>query len=79
MRKQKVFVGKSEKDVADQIVGWVKDDPSVLILNKTILPKTSFAGSTPGKKLTGSGDWEAIVEYEDPSPDKQPWTGRPPG
>ena len=65
LRKQKVFLGKSEKDVTDQIVGWVMDNPSVLILNKTILPKISFAGSTPGEKLTGSGDWEAIVEYED--------------
>jgi hypothetical protein len=48
MRKQKIFSGASEKEVTGNIVKWVADDPSVLILNKMIRPKTSFGATQPG-------------------------------
>ena len=51
------------------IVKWIADDPTILILNKTIRPKTSFVDQQIGEKLIGSGDWEAIVEYEELSSD----------
>ena len=58
MRKQKIFSGASEKEVTGNIVKWVADDPSILILNKTIRPKTSFGAMQPGQQLVGSGDWK---------------------
>jgi hypothetical protein len=79
MRKQKIFSGASEKEVTGNIVKWVADDPSILILNKMIRPKTSFGAMQPGQQLVGSGDWEAIVEYEELSSDVQRSTGRPLG
>jgi hypothetical protein len=79
MRKQKIFSGASEKEVTGNIVKWVADDPSILILNKTIRPKTSFGAMQPGHQLVGSDDWEAIVEYEELSSDVQRSTGRPLG
>ena len=79
MRKQKIFSGASEKEVTGDIVKWIADDPTILILNKTIRPKTSFVDQQIGEKLIGSGDWEAIVEYEELSSDAQSSTGRPLG
>jgi hypothetical protein len=79
MRKQKIFSGASEKEVTGNIVKWVADYPSVLILNKTIRPKTSFGATQPGQQLAGSSDWEAIVEYEELSSNVQRSTGRPLG
>jgi hypothetical protein len=34
MRKQKIFSGASEKEVTGDIVKWIADDPTILILNK---------------------------------------------
>jgi hypothetical protein len=80
MRKRKVFSGASKDEIQGNIAKWVAADPSILILNKTmILPKASYVDPQPGEKLIGSGDWEATVEYKELSSDAQRVTGRPLG
>jgi hypothetical protein len=64
--KREIFLGGCQTDLLEDIAKWEASDHRIFKRSYAIMSKTLFIREylRPGEELSGSGDWVAIVEYE---------------
>jgi hypothetical protein len=69
--KRVQVIGKSKQDAKEKGKAWLASKEGIRVLSKTTRPIAEYVTpAEPHGKLTGTADWEMVIEYEDGSAPK---------